>query len=261
MKSLPDIKMLNAMRKVQIRGAQKVVDPPLMIPDHGFALPLDTRPGGSIYFRSGTQDRIEPLVTNARPDLAEDVMENTRQRIRSAFFIDQLQLVQGAQMTATEVMQRTEENLRLMGPILGRLNDELLRPIIDRLFGIMLRNNKFAPIPDSLRGKNLKIEYVSQIAKAQRSSEADTLLRVIQTTAPLIEASPDIMDNFDGDAVLRHNAKIFGLPEEMLRDPADVGQVRKQRQEDAQDAQEAALQNQEADTTQKLATAQSKAPQ
>jgi len=256
MKSLPDIKMLNAMRKVQIRGAQKVIDPPLMIPDHGFALPLDTRPGGSIYFRAGTQDKIEPLVTGARPDLAEEVMTGTQNRIRQAFFIDQLQLVQGAQMTATEVMQRTEENLRLMGPILGRLNDELLRPIVDRLFGIMLRGNKFAPIPAALKGQDLKVEYVSQIAKAQRASEADTLMRVLQSMEPIINASPDVMDNFDGDKILRHNSKIFGLPQEMLRDPADVGKIRQQRQQAQEDQEEAALQNQEADTAGKLAGAQ-----
>jgi len=256
MKSLPDTKMLNAMRKVQIRGAQKIVDPPLMIPDHGFALPLDTRPGGSIYYRSGTQDRIEPLQTGARPDLAEEVMEGTRVRIRQAFFIDQLQLVQGANMTATEVMQRTEENLRLMGPILGRLNDELLRPIVDRLFGIMLRGNDFSPIPTELKGRDLKIEYVSQIAKAQRASEADTLMRVIQSSSPVIEASPDVMDNFDGDAVLRHNAKIFGLPQEMLRPPEVVGKLRQERQQAMEEQEEVALQNQEADTMQRLAKAQ-----
>ncbi len=256
MKSLPDTKMLNAMSKVRIRGAQKIVDPPLLVPDHGFALPLDTRPGGSIYFRSGTQDKIEPLVTNARPDLAEEFMESTRARIRQAFFIDQLQLVQGGNMTATEVMQRTEENLRLMGPILGRLNDELLRPIVDRLFGIMLRKGDLIETPKELRGRDLKVEYVSQIAKAQRASESDTLLRVIQASSPIIQVNPDIMDNFDGDAVLRHNAKIFGLPEEMLRDPADVSQMRQQRRDAEEDAIEAQLQNQEADTAQKLASAQ-----
>lgn len=256
MEVLPDVKMLNAMSKVNIRGAQKVVDPPLVVPDHGFALPLDTRPGGTIYKRQGIQDEIRPLNTGARPDIGEDMMESARSRIRQAFFIDQLQLVNQNNMTATEVMQRTEENLRLMGPILGRLNDELLKPIVDRLLGIMLRKNLLGPIPEKLKDKDIKVRYVSQIAKAQRAPELDVLNRVIMAMQPVIQAQPQVMDNIDGDKLFNHISNIAGLPKSVLRSPEEVQKARKERAEAENDAREAELQNQEADTAQKLAQAQ-----
>jgi len=68
MKALPDIKMLNVMMKTIIRAAQKTVDPPLMVPDDGFSLPLRTTPGGTNYYRAGTPDEIKPLATNNRVD-------------------------------------------------------------------------------------------------------------------------------------------------------------------------------------------------
>ena len=61
MNALPDTKMLNTMSKVSIKAAQKQIDPPLMVPDDGFILPIRTVPGGLNFYRSGTRERIEPL--------------------------------------------------------------------------------------------------------------------------------------------------------------------------------------------------------
>jgi len=256
MKSLPDIKMLNSMMKTMIRAAQKAADPPLMIPDNGFLLPVRTQPGGSNIYRAGSKDRIEPLITGGRIDINTEMVEQSRQRIRSAFFIDQLQLQQGPQMTATEVMQRTEENLRMMGPILGRLNNELLKPIIDRVFGIMFRKGLFGEIPKELKGKELEVRYVSQISKAQRSGEADTFTRVIQSVAPIIEMQPQMMENINGDEVLRYHAEVFGLPEEMLRGRQEVEQARQQAADQQASQMQSQQDNVDADTAQKLSNAE-----
>lgn len=256
MKSLPDIKMLNSMMKTMIRAAQKAADPPLMIPDNGFLLPVRTQPGGSNIYRAGTKDRIEPLLTGGRIDINDTMVEQARQRIRSAFFIDQLQLQQGPQMTATEVMQRTEENLRMMGPILGRLNNELLKPIIDRVFGIMFRKGFFGEIPKPLQGKDLEIRYVSQISKAQRSGEADTFTRVIQSIAPILEMQPQMLENINGDEVLRYHAEVFGLPEEMLRGREEVEQSRQQAAQQQAAMMQSQQDNVDADTAQKMSKAE-----
>ena len=256
MKSLPDIKMINQMMRALIRAAQKVADPPLLVPDNGFLLPVKTTPGGTTIYRAGSQDEIKPLVHNTRLDLHVDIIEQTRERIRQAFFIDQLQLQDGPQMTATEVMQRTEEKLRMMGPILGRLHNELLKPIIDRCYAIAFRAGELPKAPDAIKGRELKIQYTSQIAKAQRASEADTFMRVLQSVAPVLEAAPQTMDNFNMDNIVRYHASIFGLPEEMLNSPDDVAETRESRAA-AQEAQmRAELENTDADTQQKLANAQ-----
>ena len=255
MKAMPDIKMLNQMQRTLIRAAQKVADPPLLVPDSGYMLPVRTTPGGSTIYRAGSKDEIKPLIHNARLDLNAEIIEQTRLRIRQAFFIDQLQLQDGPQMTATEVNQRTEEKLRMMGPILGRLNNELLKPIIDRVYGILVRKNALPSPPDALKGKNLDIRYTSQIAKAQRAAEADTFTRVVQSIAPIIEMQPQIFDNINGDEVLRVHAEIFGLPEEMLRDREEVQQSRAAQAEQQQAAMQAEQENMEADTLQKVSNA------
>jgi len=229
MKALPDILMLNSMMKTIIRGAQKIVDPPLQVPDDGLLGPVRTVPGGTNYYRAGSNDRIEPLATGARPDIGLDILENVRLRIREAFFIDQLQLNEGPQMTATEVLQRTEEKLRMMGPILGRLHFEFLKPLIDRVFAVMLRADLLPEVPEELSGVNLETRFSSMIARAQRSSEADNITRVMGIIAPFIEIDPSVMDNVDLDGMIKHVGDIFNVSHEVFKNTDEVEAIRQQR--------------------------------
>ena len=157
MSALPEVKTINVMTETMIMGAQKVIDPPVQLPDDGFILPIEVVPGGINYYRSGTSDRIEPLFNDTRIDFGFQALEDRRKRIREAYYVDQLQLQQGPQMTATEVLQRTEEKMRLLGPMLGRQQAELLRPLIDRVFEIMLRRGKIdaKEFPAVIKGKKI----------------------------------------------------------------------------------------------------------
>ena len=180
MTALPDVKMLNEMSKTTIKSAQKQVDPPLLVPDDGFILPVRTVPGGLNFYRSGTRDRIEPLNIGANTPLGLNMEEQRRNSIRNAFYVNQLMMQSGPQMTATEVIQRNEEKMRLLGPVLGRLQSELLKPLIDRAFALILRKKLFAEAPAFLSGKDIEIEYVSPLAKAQKSTELSSIMRAIE---------------------------------------------------------------------------------
>lgn len=249
MKSLPDIKMLNQVVKTVIRSAQKMVDPPLQMPDDGTLLPLRTMPNGINYYRAGTKDRIEPLLTGGQPNIGFDMMADLRQRIRSAFFIDQLQLQEGPQMTATEVLQRTEEKLRLMGPILGRQQFEFLRPLLDRVFSIMRRKGELREAPEILRGRNVEFQYSSQIVRAQKLNESQNFLRAIDAVAPIVQADPSSLDNIDADKMVRHALQLHGVPQDLLRSSAEIAELREARAQ----AQQAAQQNQqELDDSEKI---------
>ncbi len=234
MTALPDVKMLNEMSKTTIKSAQKQVDPPLLVPDDGFILPVRTVPGGLNFYRSGTRDRIEPLNIGANTPLGLNMEEQRRNSIRNAFYVNQLMLQQGPQMTATEVIQRNEEKMRLLGPVLGRLQSELLKPLIDRVFAVLLRNNMLPQAPEFLSGRDVEIEYVSPLAKAQKSTELQSIMRAVEIMGSLSNVAP-VFDHINMDKLVRHLADIVGVPQKILK---PQNQLNAERQQQAQQQQE-----------------------
>jgi len=247
MTALPDTKMVNKMSEIVIRASQLQIHPPMMVPDDGFMLPVRTTPGGLNFYRSGTRDRIEPLNIGANNPIGEQQLEQRRQAIRAAFYVDQLILGTGPTMTATEVIQRTEEKMRLLGPVLGRLQAELLQPLINRVFNILARKRAFKPAPASLRDGDIDIEYVSPLAKAQRSGDVQSILQMIEFLAPLTQIDQSVLDYLDVDGMAKHIIRVTGTPATVVRGEGEVAQLREQRA--AQAAQQAELQ-----TMQSLAT-------
>lgn len=252
MNALPDAKTLNVMTETVLKGAQKTVDPPLQLPDDGFIMPIVTKPGGLNYYRAGSNDRIQPVFNDARVDFGFQAMADRRQRIRESFYVDQLQMgTEGPQMTATEVLQRTEEKTRLLGPMLGRQQSEFLRPLIDRTFEIMLRKELIDPAPEALQGSVVDVQYSSMIAKSQRINVGQNIARTVQAVAPFIQMDQTIMDNFNGDQILRELAKIYGFPQTALRDQDEVEETRAARAQAQQEALKQQQQMQQAELVQK----------
>ena len=227
MTALPDVKMLNEMSKTIIKSAQKQVDPPLLVPDDGFMLPVRTVPGGLNFYRAGTRDRIEPLNIGANNTLGLNMEEQRRNSIRNAFYVNQLMMQDGPQMTATEVIQRNEEKMRLLGPVLGRLQSELLKPLIDRAFAILMRRNLFAQAPDFLSGQEIEIEYVSPLAKAQKSTELSSIMRAVEILGSLSNVAP-VFDHINMDKLVRHLTGIVGVPQKILKPQAEINAERQQ---------------------------------
>ena len=239
MTALPDVKMLNEMCKTTIKAAQKQVDPPLLVPDDGFLLPVRTVPGGLNFYRSGTRDRIEPLNIGANNPLGLNMEQQRRDAIRDIFYVNQLQLQQGPQMTATEVIQRNEEKMRLLGPVLGRLQSELLKPLIDRAFNILLRKGAFPEAPEFLSGQDIDIEYVSPLAKAQKSTDLSSINRAMEMLGGLANVAP-VFDYIDFDALVKHIADVVGLPQKLLKRQSQVNAEREQQAAQAEQQQQMA---------------------
>ena len=239
MTALPDVKMLNEMSKTTIKAAQKQVDPPLLVPDDGFLLPVRTVPGGLNFYRSGTRDRIEPLNIGANNPLGLNMEEQRRTAIRNVFYVDQLMLQTGPQMTATEVIQRNEEKMRLLGPVLGRLQSELLKPLIDRCFNILLRRNQFAQAPEFLSGQDIEIEYVSPLAKAQKSTELQSITRGIEILGSLANVAP-VFDYINFDSLVKHVADLVGIPQKVLKLQSQVNAEREEAAAQAAEQQQMA---------------------
>ena len=230
MTALADVKMINKMSETTIKAAQKMVDPPLLVPDDSFVLPVRTQPGGLNYYRSGTRDRIEPLNIGANTPVGLNIEDQRRQAIRQAYFVDQLLMSQDVRMTATEVMQRNEEKMRLLAPVLGRLQAEMLQPLITRSFNIMLRKGLLPTPPVSLQGSTIDIEYVSPLARSQRTGDVQAILRSLEIITPLAQMLP-VMDYLDADKLVKHITDVLGVPRKVLRSDQEVAEIREQQAE------------------------------
>lgn len=228
MVALPDVKMLNLMSKTIINAAQKMIDPPLLVPDDGFMLPVRTQPGGLNFYRAGTRDTIQPLNTGANIPIGLNMEDQRRMAIRSAFYVDQLLSGSTPNMTATEVVQRQEERMRVIGPVLGRLMNEMLRPLIDRVFSLMLRNEMLATPPETLQGRDVDIEYVSPLARAQKSTSLNSTMKALEVLLPLAQALP-VVDHLDPDGLVRHVTESLGVPKTALKSQREVNETREQR--------------------------------
>ena len=146
---LPDIKTVNEMMKTTIKGAQKMVDPPMQMPDDGFLLPVKMAPGSINYYRAGSPqtDRIASIETGGKPDIGLEMINDRRDHIVRAFFADLMQMQQKLEMTATEVLQRQEDRMRLIAPMVGRMQTESLSPIIERVYNVMVRRGRIPEPP------------------------------------------------------------------------------------------------------------------
>jgi len=237
MTALPDVKMVNLMSKTIIQAAQKQIDPPLLVPDDGFILPVRTQPGGLNFYRAGSRDTITPLNTGANINIGLAMEDQRRMAIRSAFYVDQILSGGAPNMTATEVIQRQEERMRVIGPVLGRLMNEMLRPMIDRVFGLMLRNEMLSVPPEMLQGRDVDIEYVSPLAKAQKSSSLNSTMKALEILLPLAQSLP-VGDHIDPDGLVRHVTDSLGVPKTTLRTQRQVNETRQQRAQAEQEMME-----------------------
>ena len=238
MAALPDVKVLNKMVEIQLKAAAKQVDPPLLVPDDSFSLPVRMSPGSINFYRAGSRDRIEPLNIGANNPLGLNMEDQRRESIARTFHVDQLLISESRTLTATEVMQRNEEKLRILGPVVGRLNSELLQPLIIRVFNIMLRNKLFIPAPEILNGQEIEVEFVSPLAIAQKSQELSSIMRGLEIFGSISQVTP-IQDYLDEKGLVKQIVKVLGLPAKMIKSDEEVEEVKVQRQE--QQAQQAEM--------------------
>ncbi len=229
--SLPDQKMLNEMSKTVLTAAQKATDPPLLVADDSVLGQIRTAPGSLNTYRAGIfdEDPIRPLQSNARIDIGVEMIKQRQVNVQNAFFSQLLQLFQDPRMTATQVIELANQTQRLLSPMLGRLQVEMLEPMIDRVFGILLRSGKFLPPPMALSGQNIKVEYIGPVARSQKASDAQAIIDTFTVAASLVQVNPEAMDNLDTDEAIRLVARAKEVPMSILRRREDVAALREAR--------------------------------
>lgn len=221
MVALPDVKMLQAMQLTKIKLMQKAADPPMWLRDDGVVGQTRTVPGGINYWRGNPNDGVmlQPVSMQGIQFLVEDI-KILREQILRTFYADLMRMTDRADMTATEVVQRTSEQMRLFGPLIGRLESEMLGPLVERIFGMLTRENLLPQPPDVIQGQEFTVEYVSPIATAQKQQAASGIVQVMQL---IMAFGPDIAaqiagKNLDVDKLFRWAWDLFNNDPNLLKD-------------------------------------------
>jgi hypothetical protein len=236
-KTLADARMLQRTMKVTIQGAEKIINPPLIVADDGVLTPLRMGPNGVNYVRADLMDDrrmpIRSFDSGARPDIGEDFMTAVRKRIEAGFFVPLLQFARDPRMTATQVLRIDEQTQIALSPLLARLQVEDLNPMIQRVYAIELRNGRLPEPPPEIQGRDLKIEYVSPLARLAKVSRARAIAESIELLAPLIAQKPEMLDHFDTDKIAREVPQLLGAPTDWMRSVEQVQEIRTARAEAA----------------------------
>jgi len=234
---LPTIRMINKTEKVILKGAEKMVDPPIQLVSEGFLLPIHTVPSGLIFREEGT-DPAEPLLTGGRPDIGLEMQDQKREHIIKCFYVDWiLQQKNSTQMTATEVMDRRDEKLRMMAPMTGRIESEMAGPMVKRSVIDAIKYNLVPPPPDFILSRGLDVSYTSPANQAQRNAKNMNTRRFIEGIVPLADIKPDVLDAIDFDVFVQEQAKNSNSSPKIMRPPREIAAIREQNAQ-KQNAQE-----------------------
>ena len=261
MDALGDIKQLQheQMRKAQAIDYQ--TKPPLQVPSSMKARELDILPGGVSYVdMAGPQSTIKTAfdVTLDLNHLLADI-QDTRSRINSAFSADLFLMLANStnpNMTATEVAERHEEKLLMLGPVLERLHSELLSPLIETTFDQMVEAGILPASPPELHGMELNVVFVSMLAQAQRAIATNSVDRFVGNLGQVATFKPDVLDKFDSDQWADRYSDMLGVDPELIVPNDKVAIIRKNRQAEQAKAQQVAQAEQAASAAQKLGSIQ-----
>ncbi len=214
MKALPDIKTANKVVELVLKNATIAVTGIWQADDDGVLNPATIKlvPGTIIPKAVGSKG-LTPLVAPARFDLSQVVLEQLRDQIRRALLADKLGQVNSPRMTATEVLERAADMARILGATNGRLQSELLMPLVGRALAILARRGEIPEIV--IDGRVVDLEYKSPQARHQAQRDVQNTLLWLDAVKGL---GPAAMASVDEAATARWLGRAFGVPGELIRE-------------------------------------------
>ncbi len=237
MKALPFTRILNAIAKTNLRAMMKQTDPPIAVPDNAFIMPLNGNPRAVNYYNKTKMDGNKDMFAFGNfgdPNTGLTAIEYYAAQVNALMYRDTFLAFEGVdkRMNNPEVAERINEKMTLLGPAVGRYIAEMLNPVVIRTIGILARRGKLPKPPDEvLQSPEYEIDVVSQLAQAQRRSELNSLMTGLQVVGQVAQLVPDVLDKINPDAVVDETWDIIGAPAKVLRDDADVQDIREAKAE------------------------------
>ena len=245
-----EIKALQVKEKKLAQAIEKEINPPMTGPSSmdgkansvlpGHLTFVDVRQGGNGFTPAY---QIRPNIDK----MNENIRESER-RISRGFYEDLFLMLSQSdrrQITAREVEERHEEKLLMLGPVIERVEDEGLDIIIDRTYNIADRGGLIPPAPEELQGANLKVEYISILAQAQKAVATNGIERLVGFVGQVAQAQlaagqePTALDKFDVDQSVDDYAEALGTSPKLVRSKDSVEELRGDREEQRMQQQRA----------------------
>ncbi|MBC7908332.1 MAG: phage tail protein, partial [Rhodospirillaceae bacterium] len=217
MKALPDIKTANKVVELVLKNATIAVTGIWQADDDGVLNPANIKlvPGTIIPKAVGSAG-LQPLEAPGRFDISQLVLEDLRGRIRHALLADKLGQTDAPRMTATEVLERSAEMARLLGATYGRLQSELLTPLVMRAMHILRRRGEIPEL--TIDGHSIDLQYKSPLAQNQAQRDAKNMLTWLSSLAQL---GPAGMQAVDAGAAAKWLGRAFSIPAELMTKAAE----------------------------------------
>lgn len=248
MLALGDIKQLQLGEKRILEAIDKIVRPPLKGPTSLMDTTVNNLPGQVTHVNEFEgQGGLRPIYeVNPRILEIENKQQQTRTRISKAFYEDLFLMLANdnrSGITAREIQERHEEKLLALGPVLEQLNQDLLDPLIEITFNFMASQGRLPEAPEALQGMDLKVEYISVMAQAQKMVGIQSVDRFVSFIGQAAQFSPSVLDKIDLDQAADVYGDILGVNPSIIRSDRQVEEIRNrqaQAQAQAQQAQQAA---------------------
>ncbi len=266
MTAIGDNKALQHEERRKAQAIDKLVDPPMVAPSTMQNQRVSLLPGDVTYIdvMQGQQGFVPAYQIQPRlNELMLDIQAN-EERIRRAFFYDLFLMLSNMgnakDVTATAVLELKEEKMTVLGPVLQRLDEDLLDPLITRTFAIMQRRGLIPPPPPELDGAALKVEYVSVMAQAMKMAGISNIERFVGFVGSLAASKPDVLDKVDFDQAVDDYATRLSIAPGITLADEQVTTIRQQRAEQQQAAQQLQMAQMAADGAKTLSETQMTEP-
>lgn len=230
---LPDIAQLQVMAVRLGEAIEKQVRPPLLADVNLKNQPSSILPGQVTYVSDLSPARGMRPVYEVNPDIRgmEGLIASIQQRVKVGLFNDLFLMLEQSpdqRMTAYEVSQKVQEKLQVLGPVVENIITESLRPKLERVYGIMRRKDMLPPMPESLKGIPLDIEFISMVSIAQKGAMTAGIERILALTGNMVAVDPDVRFVVDFDTCLREFNDLLANPANILRGPEAVEKLKQQ---------------------------------
>ncbi len=223
--AISDVMTLNTMVEQRLTAAAKVIDPPALVTERGLLSDLDLEPGGLTVVRD--INGAKPYESGAKFDVSSSLIAENRANINRMFLVDRLELKESPAMTATEVNARYDLMQRLLGPVFGRLQHDLLNPLISRTFNILLRSGRLPDLPEILNdfSDELDIEYIGPMGRAQKTDQVQAIIQWATQMTELGQFYPETSMLVDAEMMGRELAKALNVPATIIRSAEEVNEL------------------------------------